>query len=121
MKEVMKIQMMKKEEYCENIEEEGVSLRVEVVKLNEDMKISQVIEDILSCQRSPFNKEGFGYIDEASCKGYAHAKFNKISEERGSSKPLVNKVEEKCSNLPERKNEEKPKNYAYILKGRDHG
>ena len=46
MEEVIKIQMMKKEEDCEKLEEEFVSLRVEVFKLNEDMKISQVLEDI---------------------------------------------------------------------------
>jgi hypothetical protein len=33
MEEVMKIQMMKKEEYCENIKEEFVTLRVEVFNL----------------------------------------------------------------------------------------
>jgi chromosome segregation ATPase len=68
MKEVMKIQMMKKEEYSENIEEEVISLRVEVEKLIKNLKRSQVLEGILSCQRSPFDKEGFGYIGEASCK-----------------------------------------------------
>jgi hypothetical protein len=31
------------------------------------------------------------------------------------------KVEEKCSRLSERKNEEKDNNYADILKGRNHG
>jgi hypothetical protein len=61
-KEVMKIQMMNKDEDCENIEEEVISLRVEVVKINEDMKSSQLLEDILDCQRSPFDKASFGYV-----------------------------------------------------------
>jgi hypothetical protein len=58
--------MMKKEEDSENLEEEVVSLRFEVDKLKKSMKSSQVLEDILNCHRSPFDKAGFGYISEAS-------------------------------------------------------
>jgi hypothetical protein len=116
MEEVMNIQMMKKEEYCEKLEEEVITLRVEVVKLNKNLKSSQVLEDILSCQRSPFNKAGLGYIGEASCKEDANANPNKSVEERGSSTQPVMKVEEKCSRLSEKKNEEKAKNYADILR-----
>jgi uncharacterized protein involved in exopolysaccharide biosynthesis len=36
--EVTEIQMMKKEEYCENIEEEVVTLRIKVVKLNKNVE-----------------------------------------------------------------------------------
>jgi hypothetical protein len=43
----MKIQMIKKEEYCEKLEEEVVTLRVEVDKLNKNLKSSQVLEDII--------------------------------------------------------------------------
>jgi hypothetical protein len=85
MKEVMNIQMMKKEEDCEKIEEEVVTLRVEVVKLNKNLKSSQVLEDILRCQRSPFNKTCLGYIGEASCKEYINGSSRKSIEERGSS------------------------------------
>jgi hypothetical protein len=66
--EVMKIHMMKKEENCENLEEEVSSLRVEVDKLNKNLKRSQVLECILSCQISPFNKAGLGYIGDTSYK-----------------------------------------------------
>jgi hypothetical protein len=121
MEEVMKIQMMKKEEDCEKLEEEVVTLRVEVDKLNKNLKSSQVLEDIISCQRSPFNKTGLGYTGEASCKEDANTNPNKNIEERGSSTQPVMKVEEKCSRLSEKKNEEKDKNYADILKGRNHG
>jgi hypothetical protein len=38
MEEVMKIQMMKKEEYCKKLEEEVVTLRVEVVKLGKNVE-----------------------------------------------------------------------------------
>jgi chromosome segregation ATPase len=77
MEEVMKIQMMKKEEEVENLEEEVVTLRVKIVKLNKNI------------------------------------------EERETSTSSVNKVEEKYSRFPERKNEEK--SYAEVLKGRNHG
>jgi hypothetical protein len=67
-KEVMNIQMMKKEEDCEKLEEEVISLKVEFDKLKKNLKISQVLEDILNFQGSPFHKASFGYIGEASCK-----------------------------------------------------
>jgi len=41
--------MMKKEEECGKVNEEVVSLRVEVDKLNKNLKRSQVLDDILSC------------------------------------------------------------------------
>jgi hypothetical protein len=72
-------------------------------------------------QRSPFNKPGFGYIGEASCKEDTNSNSSKSIEERGSSTQPVKKDEEKYSRLPEKKNEEKDKNYADILKGRNHG
>jgi hypothetical protein len=117
----MKTLMMKKEEKCEKLEEEVVSLRVEVDKLKKNLKSSQVLEDILSCQRSSFNKACLRYIGEASCKEDANANPNKSVEAKGSSAQPIMKVEEKCSRLSVMKNEEKDKNYAGILKGRNHG
>jgi hypothetical protein len=78
-KEVMKIQMMKKEEEVDKIEEEIVTLRVKIVKLNKNV------------------------------------------EERETSTSSVKKVEEKHSRLPERKNQEKGKSYAEVLKEMNHG
>jgi hypothetical protein len=115
--EVMKIQMMKKEEDSEKLEEEVVSLRVEVDNINKNLKRSQVLEGF---QRSPLDKEGFGYIGEASCKEDANSNPNKSVEVKGISTPPVKKIEQKCSRLLENKNEEKASNYANILKGRDH-
>jgi hypothetical protein len=96
MEEVMKIHMMKKQEDCEKLEEEFVSLRVEVDKLNKNLKNCQVLEDILICQRSPFNKIGLGHIGEASCKEDANANPIKSIEERGCSTPSIKKDEEKA-------------------------
>jgi len=67
--------MMKKEEDYEKFEEEIITFRIKVYKLNN------------------------------------------IFEERGSSTPPVEKVEEKCYRLLERKNEEKDKNYAEVIRG----
>jgi hypothetical protein len=75
----MKIQMMKKEEEVEKLEEEVVTLRVKIVKLNKNV------------------------------------------EERETSTSSVENVEEKHSRLLEKKNEEKSKSYAEVLKGRNHG
>jgi hypothetical protein len=77
-KEVMKSQIMKKEEEVEKLEEEVVTLRVKVIKLNKN-----------------------------------------IEETETSTSTIENK--EKHSRLLEKKNEEKRKSYAEVLKGRNHG
>jgi hypothetical protein len=43
-------------------------LRFEVDKLNKNLKIFEVIEDILNCQRPPYDKSGFGYIGKVHAK-----------------------------------------------------
>jgi hypothetical protein len=78
-KEFMKIQMMKKEEGVEKLEEEVVTWRFKIIKINKNVE----------------------YIE--------------------TSTSSVKKVEENDSRLPERKNEEKRKSYAKLLKGRNHG
>ena len=57
----MQIYMIKKENECENLEEKVVSLRVEVNKINKNLKISQVLENILNSQRPYSDKSGLGY------------------------------------------------------------
>jgi hypothetical protein len=52
------------------------------------------------------------------------SKIVKISnnvEETETSTSSVENIEEKHSRLPEKKNEEKSKSYAEVLKGRNHG
>jgi hypothetical protein len=75
--EVMKMQMMKKEEECEKLEEEVISLRVKVDKLKKKLNNSPVLD-----------RAGFGYIGETSCN--ADVDPNK-------------RVEEKCSKLPKKR------------------
>lgn len=48
----MESQLTKKEEDCEKLKQEILSLRKEVDQL------------ILSCQRSPFDKSDLGYVGE---------------------------------------------------------
>jgi hypothetical protein len=48
-------------------------------------------------------------------------KINKNVEERETSTSSIKEVEEKNSRVIERKNEEKAKSYAEVLKGRNHG
>jgi hypothetical protein len=59
--EVMEIWTIKKEKVCENIEKEVMTLRFEVNKLSKNLKISQVLENILNSQRPYIDKSGLGY------------------------------------------------------------
>jgi hypothetical protein len=66
--EVVRIQLKEKEENCEKIESETVSLRKELekttIKLNRSLKFEKSTEtlyNIINCQRSPFIKTGLGY------------------------------------------------------------
>jgi hypothetical protein len=87
------MKIMKKEEYNEKLDNEVIILRIEVEKLNKNLNIYQVLEDILSHQMSPFNKAGLGYIGEISCKEDTNANPNKsVKETRSSTKPII-KVE----------------------------
>jgi hypothetical protein len=66
-----------------------VSLRVEVNKLNKNLKISQVLEDILNSQRPCSDKSGLGY--------------KKIHFEKGSSsmtKETKKRVTQKSLEVP---------------------
>ena len=76
--EVVKIWQNAKEENCERLEEDISSLRNEVDKLNKNLKISSLLEDILSSQRSLYDKTCLGYVGETSYKKYASLKLPKI-------------------------------------------
>jgi hypothetical protein len=89
--EVMQIQMIKKEKECEKLEKEIMTLRVEVNKLNKNLKSSQVLENILNSQRPYSDKYGLGYKN--------------VHFEEGSSSMTK---------------ETKQKSYAEVLKGRNH-
>ena len=53
--------MIKKEKKCEKLEKKVVTLRVEFNKLRKNLKISQVLENILNSQRPYNDKFELGY------------------------------------------------------------
>ena len=59
--EVIQIQMIKKEKECVKLEKEIMTLRVEVNNLNKNLKISQVLENIVNDQRPYSDKYRLGY------------------------------------------------------------
>jgi capsule polysaccharide export protein KpsE/RkpR len=69
--EVVRSQLKEKEENCEKLEAEIVSLRKELEKkidqLNRILKFgksTKILDNILSFQRSPFIKTGLGYDEK---------------------------------------------------------
>jgi hypothetical protein len=102
--EVARIQLKENEENCKKLEVEIISLRKEPEKtidqLNRSLKFGksiEILDNILSFQRSPFINTGLGYDEkQKTLEGDAIAKVTKSLE---------------------KKNEEKPKIYANILKG----
>jgi hypothetical protein len=101
---VVRSQLKEKEENCEKLEAEIVSLRKELEKtidqLNRSLKFgksTEILDNILSFQRSPFIKTGLGYDEKQKTpEGDASTKVTKPSK---------------------KENEENPKSYANILKG----
>jgi protein subunit release factor B len=86
--EVVRSQLKEKEENCEKLEAEIVSLRKELEKttdqLNRSLKFgksNEILDNILSYQRSPFIKIGLGYEEKQNTlEGDANTKVTKPSE-----------------------------------------
>ena len=85
MMEEMKKKLVMKDEDCENLKGEIVSLKKEIELLNKNLKIYQTLDDILSHQISPLDKLGLGYAGETSNKTDANpnASNNKDVEKLG--------------------------------------
>jgi hypothetical protein len=65
---VVRIYLIEKEENCEKLEAELVSLRKDLEKSSTQLNISlkfeksaKTLDHIINCQRSPFIKTGLGY------------------------------------------------------------
>jgi hypothetical protein len=102
--EVVRSQLKEKKKNCENLEVEIVSLRNELEKtidrLNTSLKFgksTEILDNILSFQRSLFIKTGLGYDN----------KQNTIEGDASI----------KVTNPSKKENEENPKSYDNILKG----
>jgi hypothetical protein len=89
--ELLKNQINEKEESCCKLEAKIVDLRKKVEKSNKLLNISLILDEILESQRSPYDKLGLGYKEEAT-----HA------EERTSKKHEVSssKIEENVAKKP---------------------
>jgi hypothetical protein len=81
--ELLRNQINEKEESCCKLEAEIVDLRKKVEKSNKFLNNSQILDEILESQRSPLDKSGLGYKEEAT---YAEASTSKKHEVRPSKK-----------------------------------
>ena len=68
------------------MKEEIVFLINEVDLLNNNLKISQMLDDIISYQRSTLDKSGLGYVDESSRKNDANPNASKNKDVRKAIK-----------------------------------
>ena len=95
-KEEFEKQLDKKNNDCERLEEEFVSLRKKVEGMDKISKSSQALDDMLSHQRSPFDKSGLGYKGESSSKD-DHTSNNKNmrKSDRNNDAPSSSKGKEK--------------------------
>jgi hypothetical protein len=101
---VVRSQLKEKEENCEKIEDEIISLRKELEKTIDQLsrslkfgKSTEILDNILIHQRSPFIKTCLGYDEKQN--------IPKVDTSSKVTKP--SKIE----------NEENPKSWANILKG----
>ena len=95
-KEETEKQLAKKNNECERMEEEIFFLRKKVEGMNKTLKSSQALDDMLSHQRCPFDKSGFGYAGESSNKNdNASNKIDVKKPERNGDAPNSSKGKEK--------------------------
>ena len=90
MMEEMKKKLVMKDEDCEKLKGQIVSLKKEVDLLNKNLKSSQTLDDILSHQRSPLDKAGLGYVGEPSSKN-DNASNKDVSKPRRNDTPNFSK------------------------------
>jgi hypothetical protein len=77
--ELLKNQINEKEESCDKLEAEVVDLRKKVEKSNKFLNSSQILDEILESQRSPCDKSGLGYKEEATHVEASTSKKHEVS------------------------------------------
>jgi hypothetical protein len=77
--ELLKNQINEKEESCDKLEAEVVDLRKKVEKSNKFLNSSQILNEILESQRSPYDKSGLGYKEEATHVEASTSKKHEVS------------------------------------------
>jgi hypothetical protein len=89
--ELLKDQINEKEESCHKLEDEFVDLRKKVQKSNKFLNSSQILDEILESERSPYVKLGIGYKKEATHVEASTSKKHEVSpskdEENVANKP----------------------------------
>jgi hypothetical protein len=77
--ELLKNQINEKEESCCKLEDEIVGLRKKVEKSNKLFNSSQILNENLESQRSPYDKSGLGYKGEATHVEASTSKKHEVS------------------------------------------
>jgi hypothetical protein len=77
--ELLKNQINEKEESCHKLEAKVVDLRKKVEKSNKFLNSSRILDEILESQRSPCDKSGLGYKDEATHAEESTSKKHEVS------------------------------------------
>jgi hypothetical protein len=77
--ELLKNQINEKEESCDKLEAEIVDLRKKVEKSNKFLNSSKILDEILESQRSPYDKSGLGYKEEATHAEASTSKKHEVS------------------------------------------
>ena len=75
----MKNQINEKKESCFKLEAEIFDLRKKVEKSNKFFNSSQILNEILEIQRSPYDKSGLGYKEEATHAAASTLKNHEVS------------------------------------------
>jgi hypothetical protein len=93
--EVVRSQLKEKEENCEKLEAEIVSLRKELEKTTDQLsrslkfgKSTEILDNILSYQRSPFIKTGLGYDEKQKTPREMQALRSQSHQKRKMKKSL---------------------------------
>jgi hypothetical protein len=90
--ELLRNHINEKEESCHKLETEVVDLRKKVEKSNKFLNSSQILNEFLESQRSPYDKSGLGYKKEAT-----HAEESTSKKHEVSPSNKENNVAEKPS------------------------
>jgi hypothetical protein len=77
--ELLKNQINEKEESCDKLEVEVVDLRKKLEKSNKFLNSSQILNEILESQRSPYDKLGLGHKEEATHAEESTSKKHEVS------------------------------------------
>jgi hypothetical protein len=85
--ELLKNQINEKEDSCHKLEAKVVDLRKKVEKSNKFFNRSQILNEILESQRSPYDRSGLGYKGESIHAEESTSKKHEVSTPKDEDKP----------------------------------